>query len=364
MAGVRPSFETVVASLYEAAAVAQLWPSALQGLADLTGSRGALITRPDLNHAGLISTTSLNDTIGQFFEQNWHQDDLRSARIVRRPTGRFVCDQDITSHTEREGSAYYEGFARSAGVPWFAACGLVEADGTMVGVSIQRSAAQGPFEAADREQLRQLEPHVRAALAFSRRMAVETETARLEGTGMAAVLLDHTGRVLRTSPSAELELARVATVRHGRIVALDPRVRAALDRLIERACGPDRAAAGEALAPVRLDGPRNKVLVQAVPLVGAVHDLIGDGRAILTLTPVGRAVAADPELLAAAFGLTPAETRAAHLLSRGMEPAAIAANLELSVSAVRFHMKAIFRKAGVQRQAAFVAAAAALRRPN
>jgi len=47
-----------------------------------------------------------------------------------------------------------------------------------------------------------------------------------------------------------------------------------------------------------------------------------------------------------------------------MEPAAIAANLELSVSAVRFHMKAIFRKAGVQRQAAFVAAAAALRRPN
>jgi DNA-binding CsgD family transcriptional regulator len=315
-----------------------------------------------------MHSASLKDTVAQFFEQNWHLDDLRSKRLMTWTPDRFVRDQDITSAEERAGLAYYEGFARSAGVPWFAACGVIEPDGAMLGISIQRSAAEGAFDDADFERLMRIEHHARSALSFSRRIVETGHAERLQGLDridVAALLLDRDGLVRTMNDRAGRALPDAVRLRHGRVVAHDPAARGALDYLVARACARDRAAGGRALAAVRLRGPEGgSVLAQALPLVGAAHDLIGDGRAILTLTPIGRTAAADQTLLATAFGLTAAEARVAHLLSQGLEVSAIARALGVSLNAVRYHLKAILPKAGVQRQAAFVAMAAELRRPN
>ncbi|MBU1374616.1 MAG: helix-turn-helix transcriptional regulator [Alphaproteobacteria bacterium] len=365
---VRPEFETVVTGLYEAATLSELWPSALDGLAALLGSRGALVTRPDRDHDGLMYSAGLKDTVSQFFEQNWHLDDLRSTRLMRRPPNQFVRDQDITSVEERARLAYYEGFARSAGVPWFAACGVIQPDGAMLGISIQRSADEGAFDDADLERLIRIEHHARAALSFSRRVVETAQAERLQGLDridVAALLLDREGRVRAMNARAEQDLPGAVSLRRRRVLAHDPAARRGLDQLIARACARDRATAGRTLTAVRLYGPDGaSVLAQVLPLVGAAHDLIGDGRAILTLTPIGRTAPADQTLLATAFGLTTAEARVAHLLSQGLEVNAIAQALGVSANAVRYHLKAILPKAGVQRQAAFVAMAAELRRPN
>ena len=373
---VRPDFDRVVSGLYEAATSTDLWPIALEQLARFTGSRGALLTRPDAEHCGLMHSPGLTDTVAQFFEQGWHQMDLRSDRLIATVKRGFFCDQDITSDEEREASDYYNGFARPAGVPWFAACGTLDADGSILGISLQRTAKEGEFLPSDLRRLSRLEHHTNAALSFSRRFIASEVGRRLEGLNrldVAAVLLAGDGRVLAANAQAEgmLSGGAMVSVRRGRLTSVQPPARRQLERLVAQSCGADRSGDPAAPPPVRLDGPDGEILLaQAIPMVGAAHDLFGEGRAILTFTPVSGTAAAragafgEPDLLAKAFGLTPAEARIAHLLARGQETSAIAEALGVTQGAVRFHLKSILPKAGVNRQAAFVALAASLRRPH
>jgi DNA-binding CsgD family transcriptional regulator len=372
---VQPDVETVIGGLYEAAATPALWPQALSALAALTGSRDALITRPDRRHDGLAYSPGLTDTVAQFFEQGWHQHDLRTTRMVARANGRvgFLRDQDIASADEWERSDYYRGFARSAGVPWFAACGFVGACGQMLGVSIQRSQTQGPFEEADLGRMRALEPHLWAMLRFSLQSAEARDGERLRGLerlDVAALLLDRSGRVCGLNRQAEVLLPTVARVHGGVMVAFDVQARARFSQLIATACALAAGRGGEALKPVRLTPldascePEGAILAEAMPLFGAARDLFGEGQAILTLSPIARAQPPDQVNLQVAFGLTPAEAQVAHALCAGLDVPAIAKRLGVTAGAVRFHLKAILPKAGVKRQAAFVAAAASLRRAS
>ncbi len=358
----RPDFERVVAGLYEAAAVSYAWAPALQALADLTGSRGALVTRPDRQHDGLQYSPGLNDTVAQFFEQGWHRADLRSRRMVEGPSAGFVRDQDITTADERARSDYYQDFAGSAGVPWFAACGLVSDRDGAIGVSIQRSARQGPFDGEDLDRLRRIRPHVEAAMAFARNVADRAGTDRLnalEAASVPAFVVNHEGVLRDLNPAGQALLETAVTTRRRRLTAFDPAGRPAFERLIAAAA--QGAVSDADLMPLRLAGPAGSaVLARALPLRGDAYRL-GDARVILTLSPLADPDGASADVLAAAFALTPTEARVAHYLSRGLEVGEIAKVSGLSLGAVRFHVKAILPKAGVRRQAAFVARAAALR---
>lgn len=362
----RPDFDAVVSSLYEAAAVSYSWGPALDGLARLTGSRGALITRPDRAHDGLACSESLEDTVAQFFEQGWHNDDLRSTRVMARaPQGGFSRDQDITTADERARSNYYEGFARAAGVPWFAACGLADS-ASVIGVSIQRTDAEGAFDDGDLERLRRISPHLESAMSFARNVADRSNAQdldALEASATAAFVVDHEGVVRAMNARGEQEMSRLVTTRRRRLTALDPMLRTRFERLVAGAAMLARSASAPVQeGPLRLTAADGSVaLASAMPLCGAARQL-GDGRAIVTLTAISQTVGVDAAVLATAFDLTPAEARVAHHLTRGLDAPEIAEACSLSVGAVRFHLKAILPKAGVRRQAAFVALAASLGR--
>lgn len=63
----------------------------------------------------------------------------------------------------------------------------------------------------------------------------------------------------------------------------------------------------------------------------------------------------DGKLLAALFGLTPAEQRVAVLLAQGDDAAEIAAVLQVQANTVRSHIKQLLTKSNTRRQAEFVA---------
>lgn len=65
--------------------------------------------------------------------------------------------------------------------------------------------------------------------------------------------------------------------------------------------------------------------------------------------------AADAAILAASYGLTPAETRIALALAEGRQLAQIAASFNISRTTVAFHMRNIFQKTRTSRQAELVA---------
>ena len=59
----------------------------------------------------------------------------------------------------------------------------------------------------------------------------------------------------------------------------------------------------------------------------------------------------DSFTLAVAFGLTPAESRVAEGLLRGLSAAEIAANCHVEVSTIRTQIRALLAKTGTQKQA-------------
>jgi DNA-binding CsgD family transcriptional regulator len=83
--------------------------------------------------------------------------------------------------------------------------------------------------------------------------------------------------------------------------------------------------------------------------------LLGDQPAALVFfsDPDSRA-ASRTSVLCALYGLTPTEGRLAGLLSDGCELISAAGQLKMTVDTARFHLKSIFRKTGVSRQAELV----------
>jgi DNA-binding CsgD family transcriptional regulator len=82
---------------------------------------------------------------------------------------------------------------------------------------------------------------------------------------------------------------------------------------------------------------------------------MGGTAVIVTVGIGGRAPLLEIDRLAAWFGLTPAEARLAASLSAGAALDGYAARRNVSMNAVRFLLKGIYRKTGVESQAQLVA---------
>ena len=83
--------------------------------------------------------------------------------------------------------------------------------------------------------------------------------------------------------------------------------------------------------------------------------LIPQATAAVFITRAGRAAPAKIGAIAAAFRLTPAETRALEQLLSGMSLVEAAAALKVAETTPKTHLSRIFAKTGVSRQAEFVA---------
>lgn len=77
--------------------------------------------------------------------------------------------------------------------------------------------------------------------------------------------------------------------------------------------------------------------------------------AALFIAPAGKPSELSPAPLEAMFGFTPTESLIAAGLAKGEKPAEIAASLNIAQTTVAFHIRNIFQKTGVSRQASLVA---------
>lgn len=357
-------FDAVLASLYEAAVVRDTWPKALQKFADLYDSRGALITRGDRNHEGLLYSASLAPTVAQFFEQNWHLNDYRTTKCVPKAGQGFVTDRHIIAYDDIAESEYYSGFARPAGVPWFTTGGMVRSDGVAIGFSLQRSDGEGPFSNKEVGRLNMMLPRLCEVLSLAYRINSDRGRSMLLGLELvdqAALLIDGQGRVRDMNAAARALIGLLFTMRAQRPLAVCRGMQDGFARWVDAALASAPSAAMTARRIIRLEDIEGRSWIgQAMPVAGEAGDIFSNGHAILMFIPAHAAGHPSAAVLAIAFGLTPAEARVAERVAAGLTVDQVAASLSLNRNAVRFHMKSILPKANVRRHAAFVAAAAAL----
>ena len=166
------------------------------------------------------------------------------------------------------------------------------------------------------------------------------------GARSAQVLIDEGARVLTINTAASALMGDGLGVVQHRLRASHHAVDIRLQALLAAATRPLCPIAGVLALAKRTGRP---LIVRATPLVAAWTDPAA--RAAVSVTSLEPPAAPDLRLLREAFDLTPCETRLAAMLASGGGLAQAAAELEVSLSTVRTHLKAVFVKTDTHSQA-------------
>ncbi|MCJ2089404.1 helix-turn-helix transcriptional regulator [Methylobacterium sp. E-005] len=334
------------------------WPDLIERAARSSGSVGALLLRTDRTGLDALCTQSLAEPARRYFDEGWHREDHRLRGLPTMRTRGITVDLDFTSPDEIARLPYYQDLLGSCGLRWFAGVGF-EVKGRLWCLSLQRTVAQGPFEAHEQERLATLSPLLRRAALLT----MMVEKARFAGLNeafdsidRAAMVLDSEGKALCWNAAFQGLLGLDLKLAGGRLVAEDPEAARQLEALA-RPCG---WAPISVVVVARRDA--QPIVIHVVPLVGPSRGLFAGGRTLL----LGRVAGATPvptsAILQAAYRLTPAEARLAQSLSAGDSLAEAAARFAITAATARSQLKAIFAKTGATRQADLVRLVAGLAR--
>ncbi|MFG6584966.1 response regulator [Sulfitobacter sp. 1A12779] len=171
--------------------------------------------------------------------------------------------------------------------------------------------------------------------------------AALDRLAIGVVLLDAKGGVVHANPLARRLSDEAGIVLGGRI-AMGGEDGRKLTALIAALIS-DEGVAPEGL---RLDGEYHLMVVGMSLPARAHHD---DAVAMLILNGADGQPPPDNATLGQLFDLTPMEAQVTCLLAEGLRRNQIAERLAISGTTVAFHLRNIFAKTGVQRQAELVA---------
>jgi DNA-binding CsgD family transcriptional regulator len=226
-------------------------------------------------------------------------------------------------------------------------------------LSLGRNERQGIITEREIELGKLLLPHLRRALTISKVLDVRTiegtRTAEaLDALRCAVLLTNEHGRILHANRAAEHMLDKDGPIQsaQGVLQATAPSAASELRSALALAAG-NEAGIGKTGLAIRLTEP------DVLPIFAHVLPLTGsDFRTRLQPAAVAAVFIGTPpdaqdgaDAMAAAFGLTPAETRLLASLFGGCTLTETAATLGITRPTAKTHLEHIFSKTGVTRQA-------------
>lgn len=351
--------------IYEAGAVAELWPQVIEKMSERIGTHGGFLFTVTASGPRWITSEGVADTIEAYFAAGYHLRDERTRRLLARDHAGFSVDLDVFTAAEWESDPIRREFLLPHGYGWGVATAIEVPTGETLIFHCEKRLADGPVDSTAVAYLDRLRPHLaRAALMSSRldlQRAIGT-VAGLELMGHAAAVISHAGRLHAANGGFEALVPEVfLDYREGLGMVHPP-----ADRLFRAALA--AAIAGSTEAPMSVPLPAREglppMIVHILPVRGAAHDIFARSAAILIVTPVSIADVPSAQLIQGLFDLTPTEARVARALGQGSTIEAIAAIHSVTVNTVRNQLRGIFSKTGVNRQADLVGLLAGARVPG
>lgn len=346
--------------LQEAMFDANRWESALGAVAEACGARvGQLIA---LDGQGAVSDhwlTGAPEGFAAEIEAFGLSNPAINPRLrigARAPLLQLVADQDYVDADERKRSPIYAEMFEPRDLPFNCQIVLMREPHTLVRASITRTRKQGAFDHASLAAIKDLVPHLHAAVRVQTSLLAARCSATLstlEAVGAAAFLLSETGRVIGASPAAE-----ALAIKGSRFQVTDSRLRlrshsdqAKLETIIARALAAQRANECHASEPLVLSGPPLVLEVQLLP-----RERMSFGGAPALIVIARRLMANEwDQALQQDYGLTTAEAQVAMALTEGDGVETIASRRSVSTATVRSQIQSIYSKLGVRRQSELVA---------
>jgi DNA-binding CsgD family transcriptional regulator len=229
--------------------------------------------------------------------------------------------------------------------------------------SVARHTRDGLVDDEMRACMRLLVPHVRRSALIGKlvnlsRIEAAAMADTLDGLQAGMFLVDAAGRLVHANASGRAMLSEGNLLHaNGKLVALDAQSDETLRDLL-LAAGNGEAALGERGVAVRLtarDG--EQYVTHVLPLTSGARRRAGQYYAAVAAVFVQKAghdAAPGLEILTEQFDLTPAEVRVLDAIMDHGGVAEVARALGLSPATVRTHLRHVFEKTGVRRQADLV----------
>jgi DNA-binding CsgD family transcriptional regulator len=349
------SFAAVIASIYDCVLDPARWPPLLAEVAALIGGRrAALAIASSAQPSRIALTHNLPDAtqLARCLPLN----PLLPLALAQAPDRPVVASRDIGLVRFQQTRFYRDAVAPLGDLDLAAVLVTREADG--VGhVLMTTPAARGPVSAQDAAELEAVAPHLRRALRLAELIDLQRSGAEAHGAALRALeapllILDARGHPVFVNPAA------VGALAEGSVLRLrDGRLRGATDaaeRALRRALA--APSAGLELPVGAPDGDGHLIFVARLGMeADRLFGTAAGGALLLAWRRAGEP-AGDPLGVATRlFGLTPAQAQVLAGLLRGQAPEAIATDLRISVTTVRTHLAALFRRTGTTRQAELVA---------
>ena len=249
-----------------------LWPQILSEVAEAAGAVGAGRVSADTRFAGLPFSPGIGPMLEDYFRDGWAGRDDRYRGVPTLVRRGIMTDADFSTEEERRKSPLYQDLLAKHDLKWIAAVGFM-IDGDLWGISIQRSAAQGPFQPDELARLLALRRPLSDAAALARHLGFFLIRAlgaaeALEMIDQPALLFDHRGRLLAANRSAGGAYRNLMDASGGAVRFKDPVSQSQFESLLWAAIKNEGSLRSVVLGAMVRDPPGRRLRVRAI----ALHD--------------------------------------------------------------------------------------------
>ena len=362
-------FEGVLAALHDATLDDEHWPAASALMHDACGTKGmGLWINEDTTEDSKILFARLyyrgqrSPELEREYTQDYYPQDERVPRLRNLPDGRVVQVRDLFTEQETKTSpTFNEWLPRSHGQNSLHVR-LDGPHGCRIAFGICDPTDSAGWWSAQMNMIQRLLPHVRQfvyvrqALASAEAMGASF-TELLANKRVGVVHMDRRGVIVTMNDRARAILRRGDGLsdQGGRLRAWLPADDANLNQLLARALPNVYGTAASGSIMIRRSPGFPRLALHVNPMTVRQMDFgaRGVGALVLIVDPTSQSVI-DPDVVAATLGLTPSESRVAALIADGRSVRDIALATGRRESSIRWHVKQIYRKLGISRQAELV----------
>jgi DNA-binding CsgD family transcriptional regulator len=284
------------------------------------------------------------------------------------PAGTVVLSDSILPFTELRRTAFFDEVMRPQDLGHAAMIGLSRKPDFGVGFCLNRGPRQGPYSEQQRHLLERLTPHLMRTVQLGFQLGTyralqHMEYNTLDRITVGVALLGRDAGVLFVNKALRsMTLDGALNLRRQKLSSYSVPHAKRLDYLIQSAF---RGAPAATMAiPHPIDGRSVTVLVSSV----RSRDLdrfasldMRDAAAMVFVLDPAISTTMPPEWVMDAYGLTLAEARVALHAASGRSVADIGAQLKISPNTVKTHLRRVFAKTGVHRQAELASIIASLK---
>ena len=365
----RDAFERILASLYDAMLDDTHWP-ATSALIDeacgLTGNALMIGEGPtdDIRalFVGLYYRGQRRTDLEREYLRDYHPIDERIPRVRKLPDSRLVHVTDVYTAKELKTSPTYNEILLRAKHQDSLVVRLDGPDGSHMSWGLGDPVGSKGWGSSQITMVTRLLPHirqfvrVRQALVRAQARAT-TVTTLLDNPRIGVLHLDRRGRIMAVNDRARdiLRHGDALSDRDGMLRARAPHDQLRLARLVAAALPTSGTVAVSGSIPIRRSSLLPPLVVHVKP-VGVPQPDYGARyvAALVLIAEPGRRHRVDPGLIATTLGLTPGESQVAAWLAEGRNVDEMAQATGHTRGAIYWHLKQIYQKLHISRQADLV----------